>query len=243
MAFLDRAFDLLSVIVSDYQHRSTTSTNSIISTAAPTTTVLDIGSGSGMPLAHKAVVRGHALHGIDLSPNMVRLAQRQVVEGRFECVDVLHYAPDPPGFEFDAVFAMFSLFLERGTMSDLMRRMGGWIKPRGWLFVGTMLAEDFEAKVSSASASASLEEGKKEQKEDADDEQLGARSFEHGFMGRRITNLLYTRAGWTRLLEDAGFEIIFTEKRDFKPPPQAGCDLEPHFYIAARRRREGCGRV
>ena len=39
------------------------------------------------------------------------------------------------------------------------------------------------------------------------------------------------------MLEEAGFEIIDTEFRVFKPPAEAMSDPEPHYFIIARKLR------
>lgn len=83
---------------------------------------------------------GHKLTGIDISPKMIALARTNVPEGAFEFVDMLKYDPRE---EFDAAFAIFSLFnFTRGQMEEAMRRIDGWVRKEGWLFIGTVEAGD-----------------------------------------------------------------------------------------------------
>lgn len=71
---------------------------------------------------------------------MISVARKNVPDGTFELANMLDYIPRE---EFDAAFAVFSLFhFERGEMEGLVGRWGGlrdekgWVKESGWLFIG-----------------------------------------------------------------------------------------------------------
>jgi len=62
-----------------------------------------------------------------------------------------------------------------------------------------------------------------------------ARGVEHTFMGKRIGNLLCTKRGWDSLLRTNRFSVVKTEMIPFQAPEEAQCDIEPHYYITARK--------
>ncbi|CAG8981812.1 hypothetical protein HYALB_00004755 [Hymenoscyphus albidus] len=173
--------------------------------------VLDIGSGTGKPLSSMVIATGRKLHGIDFSPVMIALSRQQVPTATFEEVNMLQFIPKEP---YHAAFAIFSLFhFSREEMNLVAEKFAQWILPGGYLFIGTMTAEDFHTKPHMF-----------------DDDKQCARGIEHTFMGKRIGNLLYTRAGWVALLQKVNTELV-----QFQAPPHAQCDSEPHYYITARK--------
>lgn len=178
--------------------------------------VLDIGSGTGKPTSSMIADSGRQLFGIDFSPVMIELSRKQVPSGSFELVNMLDYKPVR---SYDAAFAIFSLFhFTRDEMTAMAAKWSRWIVPNGFIFIGTMVAEDFPTEPSMFDADGQC-----------------ARGIEHTFMGKRIGNLLYTKHGWKTLLESVGFEVVETETSNFQAPEEAKCDVEPHYYIAARR--------
>jgi len=182
----------------------------------PDATVLDIGSGTGIPTSKMVVSSGRKLHGIDFSPVMVELSKKQVPRGTFEVINMLEFEPAAP---FDGAFAVFSLFhLSREEMTEVAEKWSRWIKPGGYIFIGTMVAEDFPTEPYMF-----------------DEDGQCARDIEHTFMGKQTSNLLYTKDGWERLLQKVGFEVVKTEMVPFQAPPEAECDSEPHYYITARK--------
>ena len=93
--------------------------------------VLDVGCGAGVPIARSLVER-HRVTGVDVSPEMVRLARRHVPSGGFRCADVMSTTFEPSSF--DAVVAMYSIFhLPREAQPALFRRIHRWLRPGGYL--------------------------------------------------------------------------------------------------------------
>lgn len=185
------------------------------------TAVLDIGSGTGIPTSRLVVSSGRKLHGIDFSPVMIELSKRQVPGGTFELINMLEFSPETP-FQFQGALVIFSLFhLSRGEMNIAAGKWSQWIAPGGYIFIGTMLAEDFPTEPWMF-----------------DDDGECARGIEHTFMGKRIGNLLYTRNGWVNLLRKVRFEVVKTDMVPFQGPSEAECDLEPHYYITVRKTAE-----
>ncbi|KAB8297773.1 hypothetical protein EYC80_001574 [Monilinia laxa] len=117
---------------------------------------------------------------------------------------MLEFSPDTP-FQFQGAFAIFSLFhFSREEMNIAARKCLQWIAPGGYIFIGTMVAEDFPTEPWMF-----------------DDDGECARGIEHTFMGKRIGNLLYTRNGWVNLLRKVGFEVVKADMVPFQAPPEA----------------------
>ncbi len=178
--------------------------------------VLDCGCGTGKPVAHIITAAGRPLQGIDLSQTMVELSQKQVPQGTFERCNMLEYSPNK---EFGGIVAMLSLFeLSREELTSMARKWFQWLQPNGHLLIGVFGAEDCET----ASEMYDL------------DGQC-ASGIEFTFMAHRVSMTLFTKAGWCKMLEEAGFEVVHRETDVFAPPPAAVCDDEPHYFVIARK--------
>ncbi|KAL9117988.1 MAG: hypothetical protein Q9187_005469 [Circinaria calcarea] len=182
----------------------------------PTATVLDIGCGTGKPTSAMVTASGRRLHGIDFSPVMIELSRKQVPLGSFQQVNMLEYTPREP---FDAAFTIFSIFpLSREEIITVAAKWAEWIVPGGFLFIGTIAADDVPTEPSMFDADGQC-----------------ARGVESRFMGKITEVVLYTRHGWKTLLEQVGFEIVRATMTLFEPPAEAQCEPEAHYYIAARK--------
>jgi SAM-dependent methyltransferase len=94
--------------------------------------VLDIGCGSGIPVAQELARLGHRVTGIDISARQVALARQNVPEAEFIHGDVMGVAL--PRASFDAVTAFFSLtHLPRSEHAALLACAYGWLRPKGLL--------------------------------------------------------------------------------------------------------------
>jgi ubiquinone/menaquinone biosynthesis C-methylase UbiE len=71
--------------------------------------VLDVGCGTGTPTARRLTSAGHAVTGIDISEEMLRLARRNVPDAEFRLLDIMDM--DRSLGDFSAVVAFFSLML------------------------------------------------------------------------------------------------------------------------------------
>ncbi|MCZ0978258.1 methyltransferase domain-containing protein [Streptomyces diastatochromogenes] len=102
--------------------------------------VLDVGSGTGRPVADLLVRAGCEVTGIDVSGEMVALASAQVPGARFEQCDVRAF--DAPEGGFDAVCAFFPLMMmSRAEAAAALKRMAGWLAPGGFLVTATVPAD------------------------------------------------------------------------------------------------------
>ena len=103
----------------------------------PAARVLDIGSGTGRPVAHDLAAAGHRVTGLDVSAVMVELARAQVPEAEFVHVDVRDWtAPDAC---WDAVCAFFPfLQMSRADTAGVLADIARWLVPGGLLVVVTV---------------------------------------------------------------------------------------------------------
>lgn len=93
--------------------------------------VLDLGCGSGAPIAAFLAESGCRVTGIDFSASMLELARKRVPEAEFLQGDMRVLPVDGA---FSAIIAWDSLFHLTGKEQlDLLPRLAGRIKPSGWL--------------------------------------------------------------------------------------------------------------
>ena len=189
----------------------------VISFVPPQSRVLDVGSGTGTPVARTIASHGHHITGIDIAPSMIALSRAAVPSGTFEVANMLEYVPKEP---LNAVINSLSLFqLSRAEMEVMCAKWATWLIPGGVVCICTIPAE-------------SVNPGR----EMYDKDGLCARGLQFRFMGQNIELMLMTKEGWKVMLERAGFEIVFTEEDLFVPPEEAKSDDEMHYYIVARKK-------
>ena len=93
--------------------------------------VLDIGCGSGVPVA-RALAQRFAVTAVDISAGQIERARRNVPRATFIHGDIMSLAFAPA--TFDAVVMLYTLFhLPRGEQPELLARIRGWLKPDGVL--------------------------------------------------------------------------------------------------------------
>jgi SAM-dependent methyltransferase len=97
--------------------------------------VLDLGCGSGLPVARDLTAAGCQVTGVDISEVQIRRAQELVPAAAFLQADIS--AVDFDSESFDAVVSFFALIhLPLEDQLPLLRRIAGWLRPGG-LFVAT----------------------------------------------------------------------------------------------------------
>ena len=179
--------------------------------------ILDCGCGTGKPVSTMIAASGRKPYGIDFSYTMVKLSKQQVPEGEFQCCSMLNYTPSPA--TFGGVVASLSLFgLSRVELTSMATKFFQWIQPGGILLIGVSSIEDWDVKPEQLDADGEFASG-----------------VENTFMGHKSFMALFTRAGWSRLLEGAGFEVVHTDTNVFTAPPNAVCDDDPHYFVIAKK--------
>ncbi|KAF4170029.1 hypothetical protein CNMCM6936_005174 [Aspergillus lentulus] len=181
----------------------------------PKSQVLDVGCGTGKPVASDIARAGHNVYGIDVSQKMVDIAREQV-HGQFEKADMLAFEPTT---RFSAIFAIFSLFqLSHVDTYSMMFKFSDWLQKSGILVLGTIPSTSLIKDRSLYDSTGQI-----------------VRHAELPFMGQRQLTTLYSMDGWRTLLQKAGFDIkverffSFTAKQPFKD------EIQKHYFIIAKK--------
>ena len=112
----------------------------------PGARVLDIGSGTGRPVAAELAAAGHRVTGIDVSAEMVRIARAQVPGASFVQADVRDWETEPGSW--DGVCAFFAfLQMPRADTERVLSRIADWLVPGGRLALGTVPVDVEDAPV------------------------------------------------------------------------------------------------
>jgi cyclopropane fatty-acyl-phospholipid synthase-like methyltransferase len=103
----------------------------LLEVLVPGSTVLDLGCGTGVPIAH-ALARTHTVVGVDMSREQLALAHRQVPSASLIRGDMSTVAFRLASF--DAVVSFYAIFhLPLSEHASLIARIGAWLKPGGYL--------------------------------------------------------------------------------------------------------------
>ena len=107
--------------------------DAILERLEPGARVLDLGCGTGVPIARYLARRGFRVTGVDASARMLEIAGRSVPEAEFLHADMLEAEP---GGEFAAAIAWDSVFhVDRRRHGELFGRIRGWLAEGGWLLL------------------------------------------------------------------------------------------------------------
>lgn len=118
----------------------------------PNGAILDIGCGTGHPLASWLAEKGYRVKGIDASEKMIEIAlSRNIKNAEFQVVDFFEYATSQ---KFDGILAWDSFFhfpLEK--QETIYPKIAEWLHPGGYLLfthgyeegeiAGEMMGENF----------------------------------------------------------------------------------------------------
>jgi ubiquinone/menaquinone biosynthesis C-methylase UbiE len=98
--------------------------------------VLDLGCGSGVPVARRLADAGYRVTGVDISEVQVRRARERVPQAEFLQADATEVSFDDEAF--DAVVSFYALIhVPLPEQPPLLRKIAGWLRPDGH-FVTTM---------------------------------------------------------------------------------------------------------
>jgi len=93
--------------------------------------VLELGCGGAAEPTRRLAAAGH-LTGIDISEHQLRLAQEGCPGANFVVGDMTTVELDPESF--DAVVSLYAFnHVPRAELPKLIKRIGGWLKPDGYL--------------------------------------------------------------------------------------------------------------
>jgi SAM-dependent methyltransferase len=97
--------------------------------------ILDVGCGTGVPVARSLTAAGHRVTGVDISEVQIRRAQELVPQAEFIRADATALAFEPQ--TFDAVVSLYALIhIPIREQRMLLERIAVWLRPGGW-FLGT----------------------------------------------------------------------------------------------------------
>ncbi len=139
-----RAYDAMHIA---YQlHRNTLRTNKFVAKLLKRlpaqSSVLDLGCGSGDPVAGQLIAGGHLVTGIDLSPKQIVLARKSYPTGNFFVKDMMSLKPQE--FKVDAVVSFYALFhIPRANHQAMLHLWSTFLPKNGWLLL-SMGDCDFE---------------------------------------------------------------------------------------------------
>lgn len=99
--------------------------------------VLDLGCGTGRPVAEVLAAAGHRVTGYDLSPTMIEIARTQIPCATFDVADLRTL--DQPASRWDAVVVCYSLLqLSRAEIDAALAKFADWLAPGGIFLMATM---------------------------------------------------------------------------------------------------------
>jgi ubiquinone/menaquinone biosynthesis C-methylase UbiE len=98
--------------------------------------VLDLGCGSGVPVARALAADGCRVTGVDLSEVQVRRARERVPRAEFLHADATSVVF--PDGSFDAVVCLYTLIhVPLAEQPGLLERIARWLRPGGWFVAAT----------------------------------------------------------------------------------------------------------
>lgn len=104
--------------------------------------VLDVGSGTGLPTARQLIDAGCRVTGLDISPRMLEIAQKNVPEAEFVLGDIADLAAASGDTQYEAVTAFFALLhLPRERIHTALDAIRGVLVPGGWFAVAMVEAD------------------------------------------------------------------------------------------------------
>lgn len=108
----------------------------------PSSLVLDIGCGAGIPIDSYLIARGHKVIGIDISEKQVELARKFVPKGKFEVKDMANLKIGE--YLVDAVVAFYAIFhTPRQAHQDILKKIYSFLKKDGYILI-TMGSSEWE---------------------------------------------------------------------------------------------------
>ena len=108
----------------------------------PHSTILDIGCGSGKPVATFFTSRGHKVIGLDISKEQVKLAKLNVPSGQFEIRDMSTLSKGE--FSVDVVVSLYAIFhIPRELHLEMLKKINSFLPESGLLLI-TMGSSDWE---------------------------------------------------------------------------------------------------
>lgn len=149
-------------------------------------TILDVGCGSGKPIAAYLIDKGFDVYGVDISPKLIEYAKRVIPENHLFVGDICDFSTT---LKFDAIVCWFALFhIHADYHLDVMKKFNLFLKPQGIVLV---TFADTSCKP-----------------EGQDVTVIDEHTIESSMFGERFCHSGNPAAVNTQLIKSAGFEII-----------------------------------
>ncbi|KAJ5745042.1 S-adenosyl-L-methionine-dependent methyltransferase [Penicillium manginii] len=186
---------------------------------APQSYILDVGCGTGKPVAVRLAAAGHQIEGLDKSPTMIDFIRENVPSGKFQVADMCTYERSGGEGTLDAVFNVRALFRNKRNIIEMcVGNWAKWLKRGGLLCMVVLAADDYNpAKVKQY------------------DEDGHSARVERRFMGDLIECILFSRVGWKHLLNANGLDILDEKMEIFLPPENVDSDEAAQYCFIARK--------
>ena len=186
----------------------------VIGMLEPGSKVLDVGCGTGIPVASMLAAAGMQVMGIDISQRMINIVQKQVA-GSFIKADMVRYEPSEV---YDAVFVAFShMQLSFQDLHSSMLKYAASLRDDGLLVMATVPSDNYVQDKSLYDETGSYVE-----------------DFRAPFMGTEVTTTLFTTQGLLNFLQSLGLEILDSKFAQFQPK-SSSFDPEDQLFIIAKR--------
>lgn len=105
-------------------------------------TILDLGCGAGVPVDDLLLKAGHAVVGIDISPEQIKLAKQNCPRGAYRVGDIRQLKPHD--YQVDAVVSLYTWFhLPREKQQERLEVVASYL-PKGGMLLLTMGDREFE---------------------------------------------------------------------------------------------------
>jgi SAM-dependent methyltransferase len=96
-------------------------------------TILDVGCGSGKPIATYLVEKGFDVYGLDISPRLLKYAERVISKEKLFQADICDFKTN---LRFDAIVCWFALFhVHADKHLDILKKFHSFLKPKGILLM------------------------------------------------------------------------------------------------------------
>lgn len=110
----------------------------------PNSSILDVGCGAGVPIDRFFIDHGHEVTGIDISPEQIKLAQKNVPQATYQVKDMSELIDGE--YTVDAVVSFYAIFhTPREEHLAILQRFFSFLSPSGLTLI-TMGAGEWEGK-------------------------------------------------------------------------------------------------
>lgn len=100
---------------------------------APGATILDLGCGSGKPIAAYLIEQGFDVYGVDFSTKLIDYAAQIIPQEKLFVADLCDFKPT---MQFDALICWFVLFHVHASQHlDVLKKFNSFLKPEGLLLM------------------------------------------------------------------------------------------------------------